>query len=229
MYLSPHASCHRADVLFSCQVQHDSEQTLLQAALQWLSQTPARHAHARHLLSHIRFPLMPAAELTELVLPALEALLPAEDGCHALVDEARSYHARPSAQPLLQTSRTALRGGVERLLLVGGEVSERGEELSADVCWLDGEAGGWGVETQLPAQRSHHCLAVLGGFIYTAGGSASRDNGGDAACNLLYRYNPCDNQWTKVNRHGSLLFLLFSFLLLHSTYYTTRYNFLKLF
>ncbi|XP_062317185.1 kelch-like protein 36 [Osmerus eperlanus] len=183
--------------LASEQVQHDSEQALLQAALQWLSQTPTRHTHARHLLSHIRFPLMPTAELTERVLPALQALLPGEAVCQALVDEARSYHARPSAQPLLQTGRTALRGGVERLLLVGGEVSERGEELSADVCWLDGEAGGWGVETQLPAQRSHHCLAVLGGFIYTAGGSLSRDNGGDAACNLLYRYNPCDNQWTK--------------------------------
>lgn len=183
--------------LSSGQVQHDSEQALLQATLQWLSQTPERTAHARQLLSHIRFPLMPVGDLVDRVLPALRALLPEEAGCEALVEEALGYHTRPSAQPLLQTGRTTLRGGVERLLLIGGEVSERGEELSANVCRLDGETGSWEVETELPAQRSHHCLAVLGGFIFAAGGSSSRDNGGDAACNLLYRYDPRHNQWSR--------------------------------
>ncbi|MED6259333.1 Kelch-like protein 36, partial [Ataeniobius toweri] len=76
-------------------------------------------------------------------------------------------------------------------------VYERGQELSANVCWLDSETGSWELETELPARRSHHCLAVLGGFIFAAGGSSSRDNGGDAACNLLYRYDPRLNQWTK--------------------------------
>lgn len=183
--------------LSSGQVQHDSEQALLQATLQWLSQTPERTAHARQLLSHIRFPLMPVGDLVDRVLPALRALLPEEAGCEALVEEALEYHARPSAQPLLQTGRTTLRGGVEQLLLIGGEVSERGEELSANVCRLGGETGSWEVETELPAQRSHHCLAVLGGFIFAAGGSSSRDNGGDAACNLLYRYDPRHNQWSR--------------------------------
>lgn len=103
-------------------MQHESEQTLLQAALQWLSQTPERTTHARQLLSHIRFPLMPVGDLVSRVLPALRALLPEETGCEALVEEALGYHARLSAQPLLQTQRTALRGGVEQLLLIGGEV-----------------------------------------------------------------------------------------------------------
>lgn len=79
------------------------------------------------------------------------------------------------------------------------KVSEHGEELSANVCRLDSETGNWEVETELPAQRSHHCLAVLGGFIFAAGGSSSRDNGGDAACNLLYRYDPRHNHWTRVS------------------------------
>uniref|UniRef100_A0A4W6EZ77 Kelch-like protein 36 n=1 Tax=Lates calcarifer TaxID=8187 RepID=A0A4W6EZ77_LATCA len=170
---------------------------LLQAAMEWLSQTPERTAHARQLLSHILFPLMPVVDLVSRVFPAVQALLPEEAGCEALVEEALEYHASPSAQPLLQTGRTALRGGVEQLLLIGGEVSEFGEELSANVCRLDGETGSWEVETELPAQRSHHCLAVLGGFIFAAGGSSSRDNGGDAACNLLYRYDPRHNQWMR--------------------------------
>ncbi|XP_026220633.1 kelch-like protein 36 [Anabas testudineus] len=182
----------------SCgQVQHDSEQALLRATLQWLSQTPERVAHATQLLSYIHFSLIPVGELVGEVLPAIQALLPEEDGCEGLVEEALEYHARPSAQPLLQTQQTMLRGGVERLLLIGGEVSEFGEELSASVCRLDSETGTWEVETELPAQRSHHCLAVLGGFIFAAGGSSSRDNGGDAACNLLYRYDPRHNQWTR--------------------------------
>uniref|UniRef100_A0A3Q3QK03 Kelch-like protein 36 n=1 Tax=Monopterus albus TaxID=43700 RepID=A0A3Q3QK03_MONAL len=188
---------HKLTSYLSCgQVQHDSEQALLQATLQWLSQSPERTAHSLQLLSHIRFPLMPVQELLGRVLPAVQALLPVEAGCEALVEEALEYRARSSAQPLLQTERTTLRGGVEQLLLIGGEVSEFGEELSANVCRLDGETGSWEVETKLPAQRSHHCLAVLGGFIFAAGGSLSRDNGGDAACNLLYRYDPRHNQWT---------------------------------
>uniref|UniRef100_A0A4W6F0Y9 Kelch-like protein 36 n=1 Tax=Lates calcarifer TaxID=8187 RepID=A0A4W6F0Y9_LATCA len=159
------------------------EQELLQAAMEWLSQTPERTAHARQLLSHILFPLMPVVDLVSRVFPAVQALLPEEAGCEALVEEALEYHASPSAQPLLQTGRTALRGGVEQLLLIGGEVQIT---LRIDV------------ETELPAQRSHHCLAVLGGFIFAAGGSSSRDNGGDAACNLLYRYDPRHNQWMRV-------------------------------
>ncbi|KAM4734036.1 kelch-like protein 36 isoform 1-T1 [Anableps anableps] len=183
--------------LSSGQVQHDSEQALLQAALQWLGQNPDRTPHAKQLLSSIRFPLMPAGDLVGLVLPAIRALLPEGSGCEELVEEALRYQARPSAQPLLQTGRTTLRGGVEQLLLIGGEVYERGQELSANVCWLDSETGSWELETELPTRRSHHCLAVLGGFIFAAGGSSSRDNGGDAACNLLYRYDPRLNQWTK--------------------------------
>ncbi|XP_047452679.1 kelch-like protein 36 [Mugil cephalus] len=183
--------------LGSGQVQHDGEQSLLQAALQWLSRTPDRTPHALQLLSHIRFPLMGVEELEARALPAVRALLPEEEACRALVEEALGYHAQLSAQPLLQTGRTQLRGGVEQLLLIGGEVFERGEELSANVCRLDGETGRWEVEAELPAQRSHHCLAVLGGFVFTAGGSSSRDNGGDSACNLLYRYDPRHNHWTR--------------------------------
>lgn len=95
---------------------------LLQAALQWVSHSPDRAAHAGQLLSYIRFPLMPISDLMDHVLPAMQALLPGEASCEALVEEALSYYARPSAQPLLQTERTALREGVERLLLIGGEV-----------------------------------------------------------------------------------------------------------
>ena len=65
---------------------------------------------------------MPVGDLVGRVLPAVRALLPEEAGCEALVEEALEYHATPSAQPLLQTGRTTLRGGVERLLLIGGEV-----------------------------------------------------------------------------------------------------------
>lgn len=65
---------------------------------------------------------MPTGELEERVLPAMQALLPGEASCEVLVEEALAYHARPSAQPLLQTQRTALRKGVEALLLIGGEV-----------------------------------------------------------------------------------------------------------
>lgn len=65
---------------------------------------------------------MPVGDLMTQVFPAVQALLPKEPGCEALVEEALEYHAKLSAQPLLQTERTMLRGGVEQLLLIGGEV-----------------------------------------------------------------------------------------------------------
>ncbi|XP_055030446.2 kelch-like protein 36 isoform X2 [Misgurnus anguillicaudatus] len=179
------------------QVQHENEQALLKAALQWLNHSPERLKSTQQLLSNIRFSLIALDELVGSVLPAVSSLSHPDACCEALVEEAQDYHMRLSAQPVRQTTRTCLRGGVERLLLVGGEVSERGEELSSEVCWLDEEAGKWVVETELPAQRSHHCVTVLGGFIFTAGGSSSRDNGGDSASNLLYRYDPRSNQWVK--------------------------------
>ncbi|XP_061775984.1 kelch-like protein 36 isoform X3 [Nerophis ophidion] len=181
--------------LSSNQICHHDEQELFQTILRWLAQTLERKIHAKQLLSHIRFPLMPVEYLVDQVLPTLQTLFPAEASCKAMVEEALEYCRSTSEQPIRQTGRTMLRGGEECLLLIGGEVSERGEELSANVCRLNGDR--WETETELPTQQSHHCLAVLGGFIFVAGGSLSTSNVGDAACNLLYRYDPRHNQWTK--------------------------------
>lgn len=74
---------------------------------------------------------MPVGDLVSRVLPAVRALLPEGAGCEALVEEALGYHAKLSAQPLLQTERTRLRGGVEQLLLIGGEVQINGDCLQS--------------------------------------------------------------------------------------------------
>lgn len=216
--LSPHFLCHvpaskMATYLSDERVQQQSEQALLHAALRWLAHEPERTEHAQRLLAHVRFPLMPTASLTDWALPAVRSLLPPEAGCEALLEEAVNYQARVGAQPLLQTSRSQLRGATERLLLVGGEVSERGDELSAEVWRYEkvGERGSWQVETHLPARRSHHCVAVLGGFMFTAGGSTARDNGGDTASNLLYRYDPRSNTWIQVGPYCQCLDLVLRF------------------
>uniref|UniRef100_A0A8C8Z3R1 Kelch-like protein 36 n=1 Tax=Prolemur simus TaxID=1328070 RepID=A0A8C8Z3R1_PROSS len=174
--------------LNSSQVQRECEHDLLQAALQWLTQQPEREAHARQVLENIHFPLIPKNDLLHRVKPAVCSLLPKEAGCEGFIEEAVRYHNSLAAQPVMQTKRTALRTNEERLLFVGGEVSERCLELSDDTCYLDTKSEQWVKETPLPARRSHHCVAVLGGFIFIAGGSFSRDNGGDAASNLLYRF-----------------------------------------
>ncbi|XP_058384375.1 kelch-like protein 36 isoform X2 [Diceros bicornis minor] len=174
--------------LSSSEVQRECEHDLLQAALQWLTQQPEREAHAYQVLENIHFPLIPKNDLLHRVKPAVCALLPREANCEGFIEEAVRYHNSLAAQPVMQTKRTALRTNEERLLFVGGEVSERCLELSDDTCYLDAKSEQWVKETPLPARRSHHCVAVLGGFIFIAGGSFSRDNGGDAASNLLYRF-----------------------------------------
>ncbi|XP_053556825.1 kelch-like protein 36 [Bombina bombina] len=183
--------------LSSSHVQHECEHDLLQSALQWLTHCPDREIHAYQVLQNIHFQLIPKSDLLHRVKPAVCSLLN-ESSCEGLVEEAINYHNNLAAQPLLQNTRSSLRSGIERLLFVGGEVSEHCLELSDDVCFLDNKKEQWLFETQLPARRSHHCATVLGNFIFVAGGSFSRDNGGDAASSLLYRYDPRWNQWTKV-------------------------------
>ncbi|CAJ0927821.1 unnamed protein product [Ranitomeya imitator] len=190
--------------LMSSHVQHGSEHDLLQSALQWATHCPQREAQAYQLLQNIRFQLISKSELLHRVKPAVCSLLPKESNCESLVEEAIDYHSNVAAQPLLQNIRSTLRLGSERLLFVGGEVSEHCLELSDDVYSLDIEKEQWMSETQLPARRSHHCVTALGNFIYVAGGSFSRDNGGDAASNLLYRYDPRWSLWIQVasmNQH----------------------------
>ncbi|XP_041505440.1 kelch-like protein 36 isoform X2 [Microtus oregoni] len=173
--------------LSSGQVQHTWEYDLLQAALQWLTQQPEREVHTCLVLENIRFPLFSEDILLQRVKLAMGSLLPSVADGKGFMEEALNYHSNLVAQPVLQTKRTELRSE-ECLLFVGGEVSERCLELSDDTCFLDTKNEQWVKETSLPARRSHHCVAVLGGFIFIAGGSFSRDNGGDAASNLLYRF-----------------------------------------
>ncbi|XP_041048141.1 kelch-like protein 36 [Carcharodon carcharias] len=184
--------------LESNNVQHECEHDLLQAALQWLTQSPERVQDARLVLRNIHFPLIPKSDLLYRVKPAVCSLLPKEANCEIFLEEAIYYHNNIAEQPVLQNKRSALRSDIERLLFIGGEVSERGEELSDDMCFFDAAKGQWFSETMLPARRSHHCVTVFGGFIFMAGGSSSRDNGGDAASNILYRYDPRCTQWFKV-------------------------------
>ncbi|XP_004417649.1 PREDICTED: uncharacterized protein LOC101384504, partial [Odobenus rosmarus divergens] len=198
--------------LSSSEVQRECEHDLLQAALQWLTQQPEREAHAYQVLENIHFPLIPKNDLLHRVKPAVCSLLPREANCEGFIEEAVRYHNNLAAQPVMQTKRTALRTNEERLLFVGGEVSERCLELSDDTCYLDAKSEQWVKETPLPARRSHHCVAVLGGFIFIAGGSFSRDNGGDAASNLLYRYDPRCKQWIKVRLKPDYFFTLDGFL-----------------
>ncbi|KAJ7311876.1 hypothetical protein JRQ81_006191 [Phrynocephalus forsythii] len=183
--------------LGSGEVQQEGEHRLFQAALQWLTQYPERKNEAYRVLENIHFPLIPKGDLLQRVKPDVCSLLK-ESPCEGLVEEAVRYHNNVAAQPVLQNKRTALRTCEEKLLFLGGEVSENCLELSDDTCFFNTKTGQWVRETLLPARQSHHCVAVLGGFIFIAGGSISLENGEDAASNLLYRYDPRCNQWIKL-------------------------------
>ncbi|XP_054631396.1 kelch-like protein 36 isoform X2 [Dunckerocampus dactyliophorus] len=152
-------------------VHHNGEQELLDTALRWLGQTPERTTHAQQLLSHIRFPLMPVGDLVSRVLPALQALLPEDASCKALAEEALAYHRaeNQSRQPLLQTEHTVLRGGVECLLLTGGE----------------------GAPMNTP--RVDFYLAAVGDCLIAVGG-----RNGLGTLSSVERYCPADDCWSFV-------------------------------
>uniref|UniRef100_A0A3B3ZCV2 Kelch-like protein 36 n=1 Tax=Periophthalmus magnuspinnatus TaxID=409849 RepID=A0A3B3ZCV2_9GOBI len=159
--------------LSSSQVEHESEQALLQAAFQWLSQSPERTAHAPKLLSHIRLALMPVGDLVGWVLPAIRSLLPNEAQCEALVEEALAYHATPSAQPLFQTGLTSLRDGVEITHHI----------LFSNVCRLDAPAGVW-KGASMNQRRVDFFLGAVGDCLIAVGGR--NDTGAPAEDSWCY-------------------------------------------
>ncbi|MGH0123688.1 UNVERIFIED_CONTAM: hypothetical protein FKN15_028919 [Acipenser sinensis] len=168
--------------LASNHVQHDCEHSLLQAALQWLTQNPERESDARLVLANIHFPLIPMSDLQHRVKPAVCSLLPKEASCEALIEEALGYHSQLMAQPVLQNKRSAQAAGTpmnqrrvdfylgtiaDLLIAVGGR-NDNGALSSVEV--YSPQTDTWSYVAGLPRFTYGHAGTTSKEFIYISGG-----------------------------------------------------------
>ncbi|XP_067895976.1 kelch-like protein 34 [Heterodontus francisci] len=187
-------------VLQSEQVPRLKEAALLSLALEWLSRDQCRWAQADLLLPHIRYGLIPRAELQRLSSDPRGHLLE-RAGARQLITRALDYHRAESRQPVLQSRQSTLRNPERQLLAVGGVSLQQG---ASSVLWaLNPRTREWSSVSQGPAIQNH-CVCVLGNFLFVLGGEELQAGGdprkeeGLAISNRVHRYDPRFNTWSRV-------------------------------
>lgn len=123
----------------------------------------------------------------------------------ALVEEALDYHHATFAQPLRQSARTRPRFQSLTLYIAGGRKREvsRVRELryfnpAAQEHVRVAGGSNWSELAPMPTGRSHHCVAVMGNFLFVVGGEVEHATGRTCAVRTACRYDPRGNCWTEI-------------------------------
>lgn len=123
----------------------------------------------------------------------------------ALVEEALDYHRATFAQPLHQSARTRPRFQSLTLYIIGGRKREvsRVRELryfnpAAQEHVRVAGGSNWSELAPMPTGRSHHCVAVMGNFLFVVGGEGEHATGRTCAVRTACRYDPRGNCWTEI-------------------------------
>ncbi|XP_078264764.1 kelch-like protein 34 [Rhinoraja longicauda] len=208
-----------------------AEASLLGLALHWLGLglelglEPERCRLADPLLSHIRYGLVPCAELQRLLRddqagPALASTPTAR----RLITQAVRYHHAQARQPARQSRQTTLRSGRRLLVAAGGLLlpAHPGTGTGPAPCppfrgpaALDPRSGTWRRLAAGPAVQGH-CVCVMGDFMFVLGGellleeeeeeTESRDQahaGEPGRCSRptpsrrVFRYDPRSDSWSR--------------------------------
>ncbi|XP_078621936.1 kelch-like protein 26 [Branchiostoma floridae x Branchiostoma japonicum] len=171
-----------------------SEIEVFEAVVKWLEYDSSRQKHMSELMSRVRFPLMSPAELVDRVQTV--DFMQTDVSCMRILQETFTYHVLPHRQPVMQSTRTQVRSTSSHLVIVGGEPSSRASEtLIRSVKFLDTGGSSWREVTAMERPRSHKGVAVLGNFLYVAGGSCTSHLGRLTATNEVHRYDPQQDAW----------------------------------
>lgn len=175
---------------------------LFQLAVRWLEHN-CHYQHLDELLQYIRFGLMDVDTLHTVALS--HPLVQASETATALVNEALEYHQSIYAQPVWQTCRTKPRFQSDTLYIIGGKKREvcKVKELRYfnpvdQENALIAAIANWSELAPMPVGRSHHCVAVMGDFLFVAGGEVEHPSGRTCAVRTACRYDPRSNSWAEI-------------------------------
>ncbi|XP_054542130.1 kelch-like protein 32 isoform X6 [Pan paniscus] len=175
---------------------------LIQLAVRWLEHN-CHYQYMDELLQYIRFGLMDVDTLHTVALS--HPLVQASETATALVNEALEYHQSIYAQPVWQTRRTKPRFQSDTLYIIGGKKREvcKVKELRYfnpvdQENALIAAIANWSELAPMPVGRSHHCVAVMGDFLFVAGGEVEHASGRTCAVRTACRYDPRSNSWAEI-------------------------------
>ncbi|XP_063089343.1 kelch-like protein 32 isoform X3 [Cavia porcellus] len=194
--------CLLQEVLKSDRLTSLSEAQIWQLAVRWLEHN-CHYQYMDELLQCIRFGLMDVDTLHTVALS--HPLVQASETATALVNEALEYHQSIYAQPVWQTCRTKPRFQSDTLYIIGGKKREvcKVKELRYfnpvdQENALIAAVANWSELAPMPVGRSHHCVAVMGDFLFVAGGEVEHASGRTCAVRTACRYDPRSNSWAEI-------------------------------
>ncbi|XP_045072650.1 kelch-like protein 32 [Coregonus clupeaformis] len=190
------------EVLKSDHLTSLNEEEIWQLVVCWLEHD-CRYQYTEDLIQHVRYGLMDVAALHHVA--QCHPLVQSSATAATLVDEAIEYHRATYAQPLRQTAHTKPRFQSLTLYIAGGRKREvsRVRELryfnpAAQENVRVAGCSNWSELAPMPAGRSHHCVAVMGHFLFVAGGEVEHSTGRTCAVRTACRYDPRGNRWTEI-------------------------------
>ncbi|XP_061632520.1 kelch-like protein 32 isoform X2 [Phyllopteryx taeniolatus] len=190
------------EVLKSDRLTSLSEEEIWKFVVMWLEHD-CRYQYTEDLLQHVRYGLMDVSTLHHLACS--HPLVQSSSTVAALVDEALDYNHAKFAQPLNQSARTRPRFKSLTLYIAGGRKREvcRVRELryfnpTAQEHIRVAGGSNWSELAPMTTGRSHHCVAVMGNFLFVVGGEMEHTSGRTCAVRTACRYDPRANRWTEI-------------------------------
>ncbi|KAG8450610.1 hypothetical protein GDO86_003038 [Hymenochirus boettgeri] len=187
------------NIIKSDDIPRVSEQRILHLVLRWLHHGKVRLGFTKLLFENVRFGLLPLDTLRTLYT---QTDIPLTASIKCMIIKAINYHSIPSKQPLLQGKYSTMRNQKGWIMLVGGTSSGG---LVDNILGFDVYSHRWRRVTTLHLKVQHHCICVIGNFLYVIGGETlERSSDGtkeSSLCvtNVVYRYDPRFDQWVQVS------------------------------
>ncbi|XP_038078971.1 kelch-like protein 26 [Patiria miniata] len=176
----------------------DSELNVFAAVLRWIEvDRETRLTHAAALLENVRLPMIKPSDLVDHV-ENVEYLMEIPP-CEALVREALHYYCLPLRQSILQSRRTSPRSTrrLTTVVALGGQPRKAKDSVGDVLTYYNSETNEWGTLTKMIQPRHHHAAAMLGGFLYVAGGR-ELVNSPDGPMQSAHRYDPRTDSWIQI-------------------------------
>ncbi|PIK33671.1 putative kelch-like protein 9 [Apostichopus japonicus] len=177
----------------------DSELKVFRKVQRWIESDMDNRLNksSANVLSLVRLPMIKPTDLVDHV-ESVDYLMQIPE-YETLVKEALHYYCLPLRQSVLQSPRTNPRSVVslKTIVSLGGQPRKAKDGVSKEVRYFNPQTRNWNTLTKMPQPRHHHAVAVLGGFLYVAGGR-ERTSPTDHPLKTAYRYDPRTDSWIKI-------------------------------
>ncbi|KAI1236499.1 hypothetical protein IHE44_0014749 [Lamprotornis superbus] len=181
------------DIISSDELNVRSEEQVFNAVMAWVKYSiQERRPQLPQVLQHVRLPLLSPKFLVGTV--GSDPLIKSDEECRDLVDEAKNYLLLPQERPLMQGPRTRPRKPIRLGGWCSGDAISSVERYDPQTNEYDPKTNQWSSDVAPTSTcRTSVGVAVLGGYLYAVGGQD-----GVSCLNIVERYDPKENKWTRV-------------------------------